>query len=129
METLQLYSGNLASLSTPMDRLIKRQDQKSPRRIAPIVRDVETSDASEAASDLSSQDTRPDDAMSVGSLRASSDTLSVSRERFLETTPERKEQGGKNWSKPRMRRRNTIEKTKAMRRAHTTASPAQGLRC
>ncbi|KAJ4299423.1 hypothetical protein N0V90_004668 [Kalmusia sp. IMI 367209] len=134
LDALKLYSGNLASLSTPMDRLIARQCA-SPRRGEEALRettaaagDWETLDASELASELSG-DSRPDEVMSVGSLRASSDTLSVSRERFLESeVQDRKEAVTRNWRRSRMRRRNTMDKTRGVKRAQKGAPPAQASR-
>jgi hypothetical protein len=116
MDTLKLYSGNLASLSMPMDRLIEIQPEKSPRDPDAAFKELEAIDSSESESDLSSQDDRPDDVISLGSLRPSSDTLSVSREMFVESTKEKKEQGTRNWRILRTRRRNTIEKIKVVRR-------------
>ena len=116
MDTLKLYSGNLASLSMPMDRLIEIQPEKSPRDPDAVFKELETIDESDSASELSSQDDGEDDAMSVGSLRPSSDTLSVSREMFVGSTKGKKDQGSRNWRRLRMKRRNTIEKIKVQRR-------------
>ncbi|KAF1972686.1 hypothetical protein BU23DRAFT_599458 [Bimuria novae-zelandiae CBS 107.79] len=116
MDTLKLYSGNLASLSTPMDRLIAKQARRPPRIMVIIPREADTLDVSEVVSEQGSEDTRPDDQISVGSLRPSSDTLSVSREQSIESRKEKKEQGTRNWRRQRMRRRNTTEKLKALRR-------------
>jgi hypothetical protein len=102
MDALGLYSGNVASLSTPMDRLIARQVGRGWEDMRGRTRDVETLDASELASELS-ENAQADDVISQrsGSLQASSDTLSVAREHFT-----------RNWRRLQIRRRNT----KAMRR-------------
>jgi hypothetical protein len=118
MDALGLYSGNVASLSTPMDRLIARQVRRGPEDMCGITRDVETLDASELASELS-ENAQAYDVISQrsGSLQASSDTLSVAREHFMESAREQKEHATRNWRRIKMRRRNTIDKMKAMRRA------------
>lgn len=115
MDTLKLYSGNLASLSMPMDRLIETQPEKSPGHPPAFWRDGD--DSSETSSEVNDDDSRSDDGSnSVGSLRPSSDTLSVSREMFLEATKDKAEQGTRNWRAVRMRRRTTMDKVKALRR-------------
>ena len=117
MDTLKLYSGNLASLSMPMDRLIETQPEKSPGHPPAFWRDTDSPESSDASSESSDEDNRSeDDSASVGSLRPSSDTLSVSREMFLEVANAKKEQGIRNWRMVRMRRRNTIDKAKMLRR-------------
>lgn len=115
-DALRLYSGNVASLSTPMERLIARQDRRGAKEMGSRTRDLETLDASEVASELS-EEGQADDAVSVGagSLQASSDTLSVTRDDFMKWTKERSEQATRNWRRLKMRRRNTVDK---MKRTH-----------
>ncbi|KAF2439516.1 hypothetical protein P171DRAFT_123978 [Karstenula rhodostoma CBS 690.94] len=129
MDALGLYSGNVASLSTPMDRLIARQVGSGPEEMYGRTRDVELLDASELASELS-EDAQADDLVSVGSgsLQASSDTLSVSREHFVQSAREQKEQATRNWRRLRMRRRNTMDKMKALRRTHRAGPAVQASR-
>lgn len=120
MEALGLYSGNVAALSTPMDRLIARQVRRGPERMCARARDWETLDASEVASSLSG-DARADDVVSVGSFLASSDTLSVSRDYFVASARAQKEQAIRGWRRLKMRRRSTMDRMKAMRRASKAA--------
>ncbi|KAJ4350050.1 uncharacterized protein N0V89_008671 [Didymosphaeria variabile] len=127
LDALGLYSGNVASLSTPMDRLIARQDRRQAGEMCGRTRDVETLDAGELASELS-EDVQQDDVRSVGSgsLQASSDTLSVTRENLMETTKEKDEQAARNWRRLKMRRRNTIGKTKRTHKAAPAVQPIRG---
>ncbi|KAL5407731.1 hypothetical protein PMIN04_011632 [Paraphaeosphaeria minitans] len=125
MDALGLYSGNVASLSTPMDRLIARQVRRGPEEMYGRTGDVETLDASEVASELS-EEARADDVVSVGSFLASSDTLSVSREHFVQSAREQKEQATRNWRRLKMRRRSTMDKIKSTRRTHKAVQAPRG---
>ena len=130
LEALKLYTGNLASLSTPMDRLIASQAEphcKAGHTLDDALawRDVETLDAKRLASELETE-ARESDEMSVGSLRPSSDTLSLSRERLMESMEpmkDRRERGTRNWRRLRMRRRCTMDRTKASKRMSKVSPP------
>lgn len=127
-DALRLYTGSIASLSTPMDRFLAMSPSQDthPWLAKNLMAesgvpsgDLEGLDVRRLASELVSGEAGPHESgeASAGSPRPSSDTLSISR--FMESKERREAGKARNWQKVRMRRqrRSTTDKTKRPRSA------------